>query len=104
MKLKKQTMGHSRTQLDFNIEVYRLFKMQSEAKKLSLPKYLHQLCTEITNGKYDSLIKAPSPLKQVSIYKEDVQAVKEHLKGSGDNVTNMLKKVALEKEKEANNE
>ena len=38
------------------------------------------------------------------IYKEDVQAVKEHLKGSGDNVTNMLKKVALEKEKEASNE
>lgn len=73
-------------------------------QKLSLPKYLHQLCTEITNGKYDSLIKAPSPLKQVSIYKEDVQAVKEHLKGSGDNVTNMLKKVALEKEKEASNE
>lgn len=32
---EKQTMGHSRTQLDFNIEVYRLFKSRVKQKAIT---------------------------------------------------------------------
>lgn len=97
--MSKSKQEKKRTTLHVEQAIYELIDFQRKREDQSIQAYVNMICNEIITGKYDNLIEHKKKNKSIAVYQEEIQKVKKYLKehNAGNNVTEMIKKIILER-------
>lgn len=98
-QVKKCAIKRKRSTLHFNMNTYRKLQQIAKNEKTSLQAALDIITTEILSGTYDEMLQRKETFdKSVSIYRENVAALKYYLKDKNISVSDALKIAIKEKQ------